>query len=141
MGIMRVEVPIRFSDVDLYGHVNNVTYLDYLQEARVAFIRRLYHDQEIEWRHVIVRHEIDYRRPLQLSAEPAVVEIWVSKVGGASYAFDYRIMDERDQVCATASTVLAYVDPAGETAMRIPDEMRAMLVASMQAASEELERD
>ncbi len=32
---------VRFSDVDVYGHVNNVKYFEYYQEARIAFIRSL----------------------------------------------------------------------------------------------------
>ena len=37
---------VRFSDVDVYGHVNNVKYFEYYQEARIAFFllarRRLF---------------------------------------------------------------------------------------------------
>ena len=32
---------VRFSDVDVYGHVNNVKYFEYYQEARIAFILSL----------------------------------------------------------------------------------------------------
>ena len=31
--------PLRWADLDLLGHVNNVTYVDYLQEARVDMFR------------------------------------------------------------------------------------------------------
>ena len=30
------DVHVRFSDVDVYGHVNNVKYFEYFQEARIA---------------------------------------------------------------------------------------------------------
>ena len=33
--------PVRWADLDLLGHVNNVVYVDYLQEARVDFMRSL----------------------------------------------------------------------------------------------------
>ena len=32
---------VRFSDVDVYGHVNNVKYFEYYQEARLAFLSSL----------------------------------------------------------------------------------------------------
>ena len=32
---------VRFSDVDVYGHVNNVKYFEYFQEARIAFLMSL----------------------------------------------------------------------------------------------------
>ena len=33
------ECPMRWADMDLQGHVNNVIYVDYLQEARVDMLR------------------------------------------------------------------------------------------------------
>ena len=35
------ECHVRFSDVDVYGHVNNVKYFEYYQEARIAFVLSL----------------------------------------------------------------------------------------------------
>ena len=35
----RYECPLRWADLDLLGHVNNVVYVDYLQEARVDMLR------------------------------------------------------------------------------------------------------
>ena len=36
---LRVQVPMRWGDMDAYGHVNNVKYIEYAQEARILFIR------------------------------------------------------------------------------------------------------
>ena len=33
------QCPMRWADMDLQGHVNNVIYVDYLQEARVDMLR------------------------------------------------------------------------------------------------------
>ena len=137
MAVLRVEVPRRFSDVDLMGHVNNIAFLDYLQEARREFSMRIFQGRDVEWKHVIVRHEINYRRPLHLVQEPAVVEIWVSKVGGASYTFEYRVLDEQGQVCADAVSVMAYFDPESEQAIRLPADLRATLTESMEGAAAE----
>ena len=38
------ECPLRWADLDLLGHVNNVIYVDYLQEARVDMMRSLLPD-------------------------------------------------------------------------------------------------
>lgn len=131
MSITRVEIRRRFSDTDLMGHINNVTYLDYLQEARSEFITRLFPGRDVEWHHVVVGHQIRYLKPLYLRPEPAIVEIWVTKVGGASYQFSYRVLNELGEVCATASSDMAYIDPSTERAVRIPDALRAELLAAM----------
>ena len=40
-GARPLPLPVRFSDVDAYRHVNNVKYFEYFQEARIAMITRL----------------------------------------------------------------------------------------------------
>ena len=37
-------VHVRFSDVDVYGHVNNVKYFEYFMEARILLTARLWRD-------------------------------------------------------------------------------------------------
>ncbi|MGH3317205.1 MAG: acyl-CoA thioesterase, partial [Nocardioidaceae bacterium] len=39
----RYSCRVRWSDVDSYGHVNNVKYFEYFQEARIAFLSHLTH--------------------------------------------------------------------------------------------------
>ena len=41
----RVEVPLRWSDMDAYGHVNNVQYLRLLEDARVIGFREWFLDR------------------------------------------------------------------------------------------------
>ena len=54
--------PLRWSDMDAYGHVNNVVFLRYLEEARIDFLFRP--DKDFKQGSVVARHEIDYMRPL-----------------------------------------------------------------------------
>lgn len=141
VGVMRVEVQRRFSDLDPLGHINNVVYLDYMQEARVAFLAALRGGLPAEWTQVVVTNQITYKKPLHLSPEPAIVEIWVPRVGGASYDFSYRVLDEHGVETAVAHTVMANFDPDTESAQRIPEPMREKLIAAMDQAREELEGD
>ena len=68
MTIFRVPVQRRFSDIDVLGHVNNVVYHDYLQEARVRIIREMMNTEDVEFSHIVARQEIDHLRPLALGA-------------------------------------------------------------------------
>jgi len=87
---------VRFSDVDVYGHVNNVKYFEYYQEARIAFLLaragELY-DPESTHRQVVARIDVDYRRPLLFRPEPYAVETTVTRVGTSSYDLACRIVD------------------------------------------------
>ena len=128
MPVMRVPVQRRFSDIDALGHVNNVVYLDYLQDARVAAMWSAGVVEGIGFSHVVVRNEIDYRRPLVLHEEPIVVEIWVSEIGRTSYTFSYRILDEQGRVASEAKSVMVAVDMETGAPMRISEELREALL-------------
>ena len=65
---------VRFSDVDVYGHVNNVKYFEYYQEARLAFLMSLGRDTgEKGFSLVVARLDVDYKRPILFRPEPYVV--------------------------------------------------------------------
>ena len=93
---------VRFSDVDVYGHVNNVKYFEYYQEARIDFLRSLAPDGErpdtlfepaSTERQVVARIDVDYRRPILFRPEPYLVQTRVPRVGASSYDLACRIVD------------------------------------------------
>jgi acyl-CoA thioester hydrolase len=87
---------VRFSDVDVYGHVNNVKYFEYYQEARIAFVLALSDGElltESSLRQVVAGVDVDYKRPILFRAEPYVVETWVTRIGTSSYDMASRIVD------------------------------------------------
>jgi acyl-CoA thioester hydrolase len=125
---------MRWSDLDAYGHVNNVVYLRYLQEARVdmLFVHAPAHGAEQLAQGVVVaRHEIGYRAPLTFHREPVRVETWVSSVGSSSFTRGYEVLDSAGhgdrRVYAVASTVLVPFDLAAGQPRRVRPEERAVL--------------
>jgi len=125
--VARIPVHRRFSDLDPLGHVNNVVFHDYLQEARVGLLRdfRLVHGHGFS--QVVVKQEITHRKPLLLAPEPVMIETWVARLGNSSYTLRYRIIDEHGDVAAEASTVLAVVDQESGRPVRMVAELRAVL--------------
>jgi acyl-CoA thioester hydrolase len=76
-----LNIPIRVSDIDLIGHVNNISYLRWVQEAATAHWQAIAPpaDQEtLLW--VVVRHEIDYLKAAYLE-DGIIARTWI---GGAS---------------------------------------------------------
>ena len=124
---LRVLVHRRFTDLDPLGHVNNVAYFDYLQEARIGLLKDIGLVKAESFAQVVVKQEISHLRPLLPSAQPLVVETWVEGLRNSSYTVRYRIIDESGDVAAVASTVCAVVDPDSGRPIRIHDELRALL--------------
>jgi acyl-CoA thioester hydrolase len=119
----RFRCPLRWSDMDAYGIVNNVVFLRYLEEARVDFINRMAppeRDAFFAGGSVVVRHWIDYKHRLVHQLEPIDIDLWVTALGAATVTVDYEVKDE-DTVYAVASTVMAPFDYVAGRLRRLSD--------------------
>jgi acyl-CoA thioester hydrolase len=129
------EVPVRWSDVDQLGHVNNIAFLRFLQEARVEMLfdeagQRA--GSELARGVVVHRHEISYRAALDLRPEPIRVETWVRGINAASFELGYEVVDgaadgDERTVYAVATSTLVPFDLAGGHPRRVSRADRAIL--------------
>ena len=131
--VLRVPVHRRFSDLDPLGHVNNVVFHDYLQEARVALIGDLSLVSGAGLGQVLVSQDISYIKPLMHGREPVMIDVWITRIGGSSYGIAYVIRDENDVIVAKATSVVACVDESSGRPIRIPERVRAILDPLLQA--------
>ncbi|HTR80539.1 MAG TPA: acyl-CoA thioesterase, partial [Bacteroidota bacterium] len=72
-----IKVTVDPKDIDELGHVNNVVYLRWVQEAAVAHWlsgTSVEEQSGIVW--VVLRHEIDYKHPARLG-DPLLARTWV----------------------------------------------------------------
>ncbi len=106
LGGHRYPLAVRWSDLDSYGHVNNVKYFDYIQEARIALMADTLgwpagaEAGRAVW--VIVRQDLEYLTPIDFRTEPYEVVSVVSAVGQRSFTLAAEIRDP-----LTASTYAA----------------------------------
>lgn len=119
--------------MDAYGHVNNVVFLRYLEEARIDFLFRP--DKDFQQGSVVARHEIDYKRQLVHRHHPVDIELWVTEIRAASFTLTYEVKDD-DLVYVRASTVIVPFDFEAQRPRRITEEERAFLKEYMDDASE-----
>lgn len=116
--------PLRWADMDAYGHVNNVVFLRYLEEARIDFLFRP--DKEFQQGSVVARHEIDYKRQLVHRHAPVDIELWVTEIRAAAFTLAYEVKDP-DQVYVLASTVIVPFNFEAQRPRRITSEEREFL--------------
>ncbi|MFC8429305.1 acyl-CoA thioesterase [Streptomyces sp. NPDC057253] len=116
--------PLRWADMDAYGHVNNVVFLRYLEEARIDFLFRP--EKDFKQGSVVARHEIDYKRQLVHRHAPVDIELWVTEIRAASFTIAYEVKDD-DEVYVRASTVIVPFDFEAQRPRRITAEEREFL--------------
>lgn len=102
-------VQLRWTDLDAYGHVNNVMVADYLQQARAQFLMSGPAHALLEEGCVVVGHQINYRAAMNYASEPIRVELGISELGAARFEVAYRLLQD-DQLCVEARTVLCPFD-------------------------------
>lgn len=130
----RLPCRVRWSDLDSYGHVNNVRFFDYVSQGRHVMLAG---DDLLraEERWLVARQDLDYRVPMDFSRSPYVVRTGVTRVGTASCELAAEIIDNRDDPgratrYSTARTILVLTDPAGRPTP-IGDDQREQLAAFM----------
>lgn len=125
--------PLRWSDMDAFGHVNNAIFLRYLEEARIDFMFRLAPGDgspSFSGGSVVARHEIDYVRPLVHRHSPVTIESWVTKISAASLTISYEVKDP-EQVYVRASTIVVPFNLEAQRPRRITAEEKAVLLTYM----------
>ncbi|MBA3463243.1 MAG: acyl-CoA thioesterase [Deltaproteobacteria bacterium] len=126
--MMRHEIRVIFGDTDQMGVVYYANYLRYFESARAAYWRdlgRSYKDLEA-WGVAmpVVEAHCDYKRPAHYE-DLIVIDIEVSKVGGASVKFGYRVL-RGDTLLALGYTRHAVIGPDGRP-RALPEEMRSAI--------------
>lgn len=105
---------------DANGHVNNVVYVQWLQDAGTNhWFSRFPPDERDGWSWYGIRHEIDYFRPL-LPGDTARARTWVGDPQGASFDRFVLIENGAGQVCAQGRTTWCLVDARTTRPLRIP---------------------
>jgi acyl-CoA thioester hydrolase len=137
------ESPLRWSDLDAYGHVNNARFLTLYEEARVALMfvdAREAGVTSFANGVVIARHEIDYVRPVDYApkaggAPPTVrIEMWVEELRPSRFTVAYELYDG-DALAGRARSVLVPYDLEGGRPRRLTKEERGFLAGWVEAGA------
>lgn len=115
-------IPIDPADIDFMGHVNNASYLKWVQDAVVDHWRSLAPPEAIAqhlW--VALKHEITYRRPTFLG-DDVIATVVLEKVQGAR-AFYETIIRRGEDVLAEVRSSWCCIDAQTLRPARIANEI------------------
>ncbi len=104
---------MRWADMDMLGHVNNVRYLDYVAEAREAMFRGTGAETAR-----VLRHRVEFAAPLVFRRRPVLVDSWVTAVSDDTVSVAHEVYDAPETgtgdrtVYLRVSSVLAVELPA-----------------------------
>ena len=123
-------VPVRFSDLDVLGHVNHIAFFDFLENGRIAYyfqVLGLTSVQQI--RFVLVDLRIQYLAQAHygMTVRILVRTTWLKR---SSSGFVFAVMDDATgQHLAEGSGIQVYFDLQANCPEPLPDEYRERLIA------------
>jgi len=124
--VYTLDIESRWRDMDAFNHVNNASYLGYIEEARVRWFKSLSTDWAGETSApVLASVTVNYKRPAHWP-ETLRIELSAERVGGKSLTLAHRIgsAQDREVVYCDGHTVLVWVDRAGQS-VPLPAAVRA----------------
>jgi len=123
-----------FFDTDCGGVVHNIAYLRFIEIARTLLAEQLglgLTDMARNQRYpVVVRTEIDYRRPARLG-DRLVIDGWLDRVERVRFWCSFRILRPADSITiAECRQMLALVQMPGGKLLRLPDSWEQYRITS-----------
>jgi acyl-CoA thioester hydrolase len=119
-------IRVRWRDLDAFNHVNNSTYLTYLEEARVQWLQHLPGPWSSEHAMpVMAASELNYRLPIEWPGE-VHVQLFCARLGNSSMTVAHRIVDAAhpDRLYCDGHVVMVWMDPATGKSVSLPQAIR-----------------
>ena len=127
VSVFRMQV--RFADLDVNRHVNNVAYFTFMEQARVDWLKRTGMQTTRKGEGpVVVQASCNYRKAMPF-VDAVDVRVYVGQAGRTSFPTYYDIVSIDDENCmyADGQAIMVWTDRASGVSRAVPDELRALL--------------
>ena len=118
-------IQIRFSDVDVMGHVSNTTYQNYYDLGKTNYFDQVLPDMDfINLGVVGASIKIDYLKPVFMKTR-ILVETRVSEIGNKSLTMEHNLIDEdTKEVLSTCKVVMVCYSIKEQKSIPIPEKWK-----------------
>ncbi|HLR67135.1 acyl-CoA thioesterase [Virgibacillus alimentarius] len=107
-----ISIKIRFSETDMFGHVNNVSPFIYFEEARIEYLKSmgLFEDPKHERGIPIVADlQCDYHRQIYFT-DQLKMYVKANHVGNTSVDIHYMGLNQKEELCLTGRGRMVYIN-------------------------------
>lgn len=127
--VFSTDIKIRFSETDMFGHVNNVSPFIYFEEARTDYFNSLEYllDDSSESIPIVADLQCDYQRELYFGNKLKVY-VKVESAGTSSIDIHYLGLNEKEEVCLTGRGALVNVNPKTKKAVPLSEELKRKML-------------
>ncbi len=125
-----IPIQIRFSDLDIYNHVNHAVFLSYSEYARVSYTQELIKNNpnyKVSW--IIANVNIDYFKQLLLT-DQLILGVRTLKIGSKSATLLVGFWIKKDnnfENIAISSVTAVCFDFKSQTSILIPENVKEVI--------------
>jgi acyl-CoA thioester hydrolase len=124
-------VHVRWSDIDMYQHINHATMVTILEEARIPFLREPFGEEITTIGLLIAEVQISYKAQLRLIDSPLQVTMWSKRVRAVDFTIGYEVRSvgapPESRPAVVAETQLAAVHIEEQRLQRLSAKQRDYL--------------
>ena len=137
---VKLELRTDWSEIDLFGHVNNLAIMKYIQAARVNYLEiigLMQLQSKIKIGPILASTTCQFRKPLFY---PGVVMIYTKVVAikNTCFHFKHEIVNDKEEIIAEAQDIIVLYDFNKNSKMLIPEEIKSKIIdlegSSLQAS-------
>ncbi|MFO1389636.1 acyl-CoA thioesterase [Cellvibrio sp.] len=120
------EIPVRWGDMDAFGHVNNTIYFRYFEETRFQWMLQKGIPIGGDSYPVVVTIGCTFFRPV-FHPDTLRVDVFISEPGRSSFMATYKVYTSADHEnpCSEGYSKIVWVDKATGKSVALPDAVRA----------------
>ncbi|KAF0995104.1 thioesterase family protein [Geobacillus sp. TFV-3] len=128
----------RFCETDALGHLSNISYFIYLEEARTRLFDELrYGGRTDDWHFILASTKCDFVNQ-GFFGRRLRVETNISRIGNKSFQCIHRIIEEEtDKLIAIGEAAVVHFNFQTQTSEPLPDDLRALLAQYLVPSIEE----
>jgi acyl-CoA thioester hydrolase len=126
-----LQLRLDWSELDLFGHINNVSYFKYLQASRLNYWEQMglsnwYKDKGIG--PMLASTRCEFRKPLHYPGNISI-RVSVAEMRNTSFALYHQILDEKEELAAEGHDIVVLFDYRKGAKYPLPAELRAPVEA------------
>ena len=123
---LRIELQVRYGDLDTLGHVNNAVYLTYFELGRVMYFRKYLPSFDASnVRFVIAKAEVEFKKSITMD-DRIYLDTSLDSIGNTSFTFLHRITNQDASILYAVGKIIAVSIDENRKPARVPDELRML---------------
>ena len=122
---VKLELRLDWSEMDLFGHINNVSYFKFIQASRVNYwetigLTNLHSDMQIG--PMLAATSCQFRKPLFYPGK-IIIEAGMHEIRNTSFTLHHRILNAQGELAAEAEDVIVMYNFQANEKVNFPEEL------------------